>query len=50
MHMNSQPISFPQYIDNPNQIGPFEVDDLITNTFGGVLAHLLYQLVRRVTT
>ena len=29
MHMNSQPISFPQYIDNPNQIGPFEVDDLM---------------------
>ena len=28
----------------------FEVDDLITNTFGGVLAYLLYQLVRRVTT
>ena len=27
--MNSQPISFPQYIDNPNQIGPFEVDDLM---------------------
>ena len=28
----------------------FEVDDLITNTLGGVLAYLLYQLVRRVTT
>ncbi|GAB2021187.1 VanZ family protein [Pseudolactococcus yaeyamensis] len=28
----------------------FEVDDLITNTLGGMLAYLLYQLVRRVTT
>ena len=28
----------------------FEVDDLITNTLGGVLAYLLYKLIRSVTT
>lgn len=27
--MNNQPISFPQYIDNPTQVGPFEADDFV---------------------
>ncbi|GHU40013.1 hypothetical protein FACS1894193_01590 [Bacilli bacterium] len=28
----------------------FEVDDLITNTLGGLLAYLFYRLIRSVTT